>query len=113
MRKLIVSLLLAVLGVLLIVFFVANRHDVLISFDPFSLEDPAFAIGPMPMWAAMAATLGIGYGLGAVGMWLSDGSLRKKAKERKREIKRLKTELKMTGAEAAADGGTNLPAVRG
>lgn len=117
MWKFLVYFFLFVLAVVLVVFFVANRHEVLISFDPISLDNPAFAIGPMPMWSALAGTLFIGFGLGAVGMWSTDGSLRQKAKERKLEIKRLKAELKMAAGERPDEGspkkGITLPALRG
>ncbi|MGV6820803.1 MAG: LapA family protein [Parvularcula sp.] len=116
MRKFIVTILLGILGIALVVFFVSNREVVKISFDPFSLEDPAFYVGPMPMWSALAATLFIGFGLGAVGMWLSDGSLRRKAKARKAEIRRLQNALKLATADEedpAPRRSLKLPALRG
>lgn len=117
MRKVLLYIFLGILFVFMVVFFVANRHMVLISFDPISLENPAFAFGPMPMWSAMAASMAIGFLLGAIGMWLSDGTLRQKAKDRKREIRRLKEELKQAQAQNAPPEepkkGLRLPALRG
>ena len=110
MRKFITYLLFAALGIVLIVFFVANRQDVLISFDPTSTTDPAFFIGPMPMWAALVFTLLIGFVLGAFGMWLSAGSLRRKAKVRKKEIRRLEGELAL--AAGAPPSKSRLPTLR-
>ncbi|MEM6649497.1 MAG: LapA family protein [Pseudomonadota bacterium] len=108
MRKFIVMALLALLGIALVVFFVANRQPVYISMDPFNLDQPAFALGPLPMWAALAITLFIGYGLGAVGMWLSDGTLRRRAKERKAEIRRLKKELELASSVPPQGEGRDL-----
>jgi hypothetical protein len=112
MRKFIVTAFLAVLGIALVVFFVANRQSVKISMDPTNLEDPAFFIGPMPMWTALAATLFIGYGLGAIGMWITNGALRRKARDRKHEIRRLKAEMAaMDGEQSSSAPG--LPVLRG
>ncbi len=109
MRKLMSMLLMGLLGLLLIVFLVSNLQPVLISLDPFSQDDPAFAIGPMPLWVAMAITLFIGYFLGAMGMWMSGKSTRKKASAQKKEIKQMKMD-----AEASANPvtGQTLPAIR-
>ena len=93
MRKLLSTALLGLLGVALVVFFVANRQPVLISFDPISADNPALFIGPWPMFVLPAITLFVGFFLGLFAMWLSDSALRQKARERKREIKRLQTEL--------------------
>ncbi|RFB05456.1 LapA family protein [Parvularcula marina] len=93
MRKLLAYFLFFVFGLLLVVFFVANRQMVRISLDPTSLENPALATPAIPLWAALIACLIVGFLLGAFGMWLSAGSLRRKAKDRKREIRRLEDEL--------------------
>lgn len=100
MRKLLAYFLFSLLGMALIVFFVANRQPVFISMDPTSMESPALGVGPMPMWLALVFTLFIGFALGAFGMWLSAGSVRRKAKTRKREIRRLEAELKLAASDA-------------
>ncbi len=112
MRKFFMTAILFIVGLALINFFVANRQMVRISFDPSSLEDPAFYIGPMPMWAALALTLFVGYFLGAVGMWLSNGGLRDRARMRKAEIKRLKAELALATDGPRPTTGETLPARR-
>lgn len=111
MRKFLTYAVFVVLGLALIVFLVANRQPVRISLDPISVDDPSIATGPMPLWAALVFTLLIGFGLGAFGMWLSEGGLRRKARERKREIKRLEHELSLA-AGAPPERKTRLPAVR-
>ncbi|MEM9422086.1 MAG: LapA family protein [Pseudomonadota bacterium] len=105
MRKLLSTVFLGLLGLALIIFFVANRQPVLISFDPISPNDPAIALGPWPMFALPALTLFVGFFLGLFAMWLSDSSLRQKARERKREIKRLKTELDLAASAPTAGTG--------
>ncbi|WOI53249.1 lipopolysaccharide assembly protein LapA domain-containing protein [Parvularcula sp. LCG005] len=113
MRKIIVYILLALVFVLLVVFFVANQQPVMISMDPLSTDSPAVAIGPYPMWAMAAGTLFIGFGLGAVGMWLSDGSLRRRARERQRRIRQLEDELKaVRRGDETGETRSGLPALK-
>lgn len=103
MRKFLTTIFLGLLGVLLVVFFVANRQVVKISIDPINIEQPAMFV-ELPMWSALAVTLFIGYGLGLVGMWMSNSNLRQRAKLRKAEIKRLKTELDLAATgDAVSD----------
>ena len=110
MRKLVTYFLFLLLGLVLVVFFVSNRQPVFISMDPTNIETPALALGPMPLWAALAFTLMIGFLLGAFGMWLSAGTLRRKAKDRKKEIRRLEGELAL--AAGAPPRKSRLPALR-
>ena len=112
MRKFLFSTFLLVFGLVFLVFLVANRQPVVISFDPLSSETPAFALGPLPLWAALISTLFIGYVFGGVGMWLSGKGTRRKSTERKREINRLKREIE-ANATAPEDGNrTRLPATQ-
>lgn len=107
MRRFLTTSFLGFLGIAMIIFFFANRQDVVISMDPTSLESPAIFMGPMPMWAALVGTMSLGLGFGALGMWLSAGSLRQKARERKREIKRLQHELSLVSSPPPS-GSTQL-----
>lgn len=99
MRKILFYLLAFIFGLILVVFFVSNRQPVRISLDPTSLETPAFATPEMPLWAALFACMMIGFALGALGMWLSAGALRRKAKDRKKEIRRLEGELTLASGD--------------
>ncbi len=49
MRKFLSALILIPLGLISIVFAVANRHLVTVSFDPFNTTDPAIAVS-MPLF---------------------------------------------------------------
>ncbi|MCI5045663.1 MAG: LapA family protein [Aquisalinus sp.] len=117
MSKFLFSTFLLLFGLIFLVFLVANREPVMISLDPLSTEDPAFAFGPLPLWAALVMTLFIGYVFGGVGMWLSGKHTRKKASERKQEIKRLKREIAATAKAqsrppARTESDNQLPAVQ-
>ena len=105
MMRFLTVLLLAAIGVLLIVFLLANRQEVLLSMDPFSQDEPALALGPMPLSVHLIVSLPVGFGLGAPGMYLSGHRRRRELREKRREVRRLTSELK----EARAAG---LPALR-
>lgn len=113
MKSFLTSLFLIVLAPVLVAFFVANRREVVISFDPLSLEDPAFALS-VPLWAGLSGTLLVGFVLGAIGMWISNTRLRARAGEQRRRVLELEREV----AEARAaeprgtHGGTSVPALR-
>ena len=110
MRKFLSTVLVFLLGLLLLVFLVANQQPVTISFDPLSDGDPALAFRDVPLWVAMAASLFAGYLLGGAGMWYSARGTRQKASARKREIKDLKREIETVTASESR--GETLPAVR-
>ncbi|MEM1410699.1 MAG: LapA family protein [Pseudomonadota bacterium] len=113
MRNILTTLFLIVLAPVLIGFFVANRESVTISFDPSSLENPALAFD-VPLFIGLAGTLGIGFVLGAIGMWISNTRLRHRSGQARRKIRELERELALAKAAATepASGGTNLPALR-
>jgi uncharacterized integral membrane protein len=60
MRKFLTALVVIPLGLIFIVFAVANRHFVTVSFDPFNSTDPAIAVS-MPLFAVIisVAILGV------------------------------------------------------
>lgn len=91
-----------------VVFLFANRQPVTISFDPFSAQAPALVSPPVPLWMALAGAMLAGFVVGAVGMWLSNGGLRRRAHARKREVERLRKEADALAATAPQ----TLPSVR-
>ena len=110
MRKILSMLLMGILGLLLIVFLVANMQPVMISLDPFSTDDPAFALGPLPLWVALAISMFLGFFMGALGMWSSGKNVRRKASTQKKELKELKKQAASAPVEPNSDA--NLPAVQ-
>ncbi len=109
MRKFLFSTFLVLFGLIFLVFLVANRQPITISFDPLSTDSPAFAIGPLPLWAALVATLFLGYLFGGLGMWLSGKGTRRKATDRKHEIKQLKREIEAAASAPTQPTGEKLP----
>jgi uncharacterized integral membrane protein len=76
-------------AILLIAFVVANRQWVTLSFDPFNVPHPAFAIA-MPLWSVLMAGLFIGICVGWAASWANQGRARKKARADKAELDRLR-----------------------
>ncbi|WP_036766513.1 lipopolysaccharide assembly protein LapA domain-containing protein [Parvularcula oceani] len=109
MRRFLTVLLLFAIGVLLVVFFVSNRQEVFVSLDPFAPEDPALGFGPISLSLVLIIPLFVGYLLGALGMWLSGGRNRLLARERKREISRLREELKAEREMRPREEGALVP----
>lgn len=93
MRKFFSFLFMLVFGLVFLTFVVANRHPVILNFDPISVDNPFYGTPvSMPLWVAMSLFLGLGFLFGATGMWMSTKGTRRKASERKREVNRLKRE---------------------
>ena len=92
---------------------VANREPVTISFDPFNTDNPAVSF-TQPLWVAPAGSLLIGYVLGALGMWLSNGGLRRRAAERQKKVRELEREVELANdtTVTTTSAGARLPALR-
>ncbi len=90
MKKLVRWLVTIPAGVALVVFLVANRAPVALSFDPLSTAAPAFATPALPLWIWLVLFLLAGVGLGAGAMWMSGHELRTRARADRLELKALK-----------------------
>lgn len=98
--------------VVAVLFLVANRQPVAVSFDPFSADSPALTTPALPLWAWLVAMLFAGVGAGALGMWMSARPKRHRAHAERRELKALRKELAETQAKlraAEAGGGEAGP----
>ncbi|MBB5517507.1 lipopolysaccharide assembly protein LapA domain-containing protein [Amphiplicatus metriothermophilus] len=102
MKKLLGRVVWVCLGVALVVFLVANRQPVPVSLDPFSVENPAIATPPLPLWFWLIAALLAGFFAGAGGMWMSGREGRRAARQARRELEAVKREL--APARQAAGG---------
>jgi uncharacterized integral membrane protein len=68
MRKFLNTVLLILLGVILVVFAVANRHAVRVSFDPFNSNDPALGVS-QPLFVIIIAVAILGVVAGSSATW--------------------------------------------
>ncbi len=87
------------LGAILVLFLFANRRSTALSFDPFSLDDPAISTWALPLWIWLILAVLVGFAIGAFGMWNSGRELRVRAKADRLELKAVKRQL--ADAEAA------------
>lgn len=93
MKKLLRWVVFIPVGAALVLFLVANRAPVALSFDPISTASPAIATPALPLWLWLVLALLIGLACGAAGMWVSDRELRIRAKADRLELKALKKSL--------------------
>jgi uncharacterized integral membrane protein len=101
-RKIVTVLVLVPLGLVIILFAVANRHDVTLSFDPFG-SDPGLA-RTLPLFAVMLAALIVGVIIGGIAVWLRHYKWRRAARRLESEARALRTEneaLKRRAGEPA------------
>ncbi|MEQ1930471.1 MAG: lipopolysaccharide assembly protein LapA domain-containing protein [Parvularculaceae bacterium] len=101
MKKILGRLLWFPLGLAVVWFLVANRQPVAISLDALSIDNPAIASPPLPLWLWLIASLLVGFFLGAFGMWASARPARRKARAEARELKNLRAEAAARGAPPA------------
>src|ERR1700710_1458140 len=68
MRKFLMALVLIPLGLIFVVFAVANRHLVTVSFDPFNSTDPSLAV-TLPLFVVIIAVAIAGVVAGGSATW--------------------------------------------
>ncbi|MFN8831777.1 MAG: lipopolysaccharide assembly protein LapA domain-containing protein [Labrys sp. (in: a-proteobacteria)] len=85
-------LVLVPVAALILVFAVANRRPVLLSFDPFNVDAPAFSLSA-PLFLVLFAVLMIGVVLGGAASWLRQGRHRRAAREAREQVQRYEAEL--------------------
>ena len=76
-------------------FAIANRDVVAFRLDPLPFEKE------LPLYVIFFAALFIGILIGALAMWIRDGKLRKRAREERRALTRLRNELKVGDSQTA------------
>jgi uncharacterized integral membrane protein len=92
------------LAVAILLFFAfANRHDVLVSFDPFGSQDsPAFAI-TVPLFAVAIAAGMLGVVAGAFATWLSQGRHRRTSRQNRVEADKWRAQAEALKTGRAED----------
>ena len=103
MSKLFSRIVSGALGLVLVLFLVANRHPVAISLDPTSAEHPAVTSPALPLWVWLMLFLLMGFFLGATGMWMSGRDRRRRAAEDRREMQALKRENQILAARSTGE----------
>ena len=91
MRKFFTALVVIPLGLIFIVFAVANRHFVTVSFDPFNSTDPAIAVW-MPLFAVIIAVAILGVAAGGMATWFRQRHWRRAARQHEADARRARAE---------------------
>jgi uncharacterized integral membrane protein len=91
-RKIVTGIIVVPLAIIIIVFAVANRQMVTVSFDPFSATAPAYAV-PLPLFVLIFIVLILGVSVGGVAAWLGQSSWRRTARKLDADMRALHDEL--------------------
>ena len=91
-RKIINFAILLPLAVILVIFAVANRHWVTVSFDPFNSTDPSLGID-LPLFVVILLSAMLGVLAGGVTTWIRQGRWRKAARRHEADAAAARAEL--------------------
>lgn len=111
LRKIFNILVILPLAILFVVFAVANRHMVTLSFDPFNSSDPALGVS-LPLFVVIIAVAMFGVIAGGVATWFGQHRWRRAARQHEADARHARAELADLRERLAAsrNGGNQVPA---
>ena len=92
MRKLLAVLVLIPLGIVIVMFAVANRETITVAFDPFDTRNPALAL-KTPLYVLIFVLVGVGIVAGGIAAWLKQHKWRVRARRAEAEARDLRARL--------------------
>jgi len=92
MRKFFTGLVLIPLGAIFVVFAVANRHAVTVSFDPFNSTDPSLGVR-LPLFVVIIAVAILGVVAGGAATWFRQRHWRRAARRHEAEARQTQAQL--------------------
>ena len=92
MRKFLNAVVLIPLGVVFVVFAVANRHMVTVSFDPFNSNDPALGVS-LPLFAVIIVVAILGVVAGGAATWFGQRRWRRAARQHEMDAQDIRAQL--------------------
>ena len=101
MRKFFTAVLLIPLGLIFLVFAVANRHFVTVSFDPFNSTDPSIAV-TLPLFVVIIAVAILGVVAGGSATWFRQRRWRRLARQHEADARQARAQLADLRANAIA-----------
>jgi uncharacterized integral membrane protein len=114
MRKFFTGLVLIPLGLILVVFAVANRHWVTVSFDPFNSANPSVGV-TLPLFVVIIVVAIVGVVAGGSATWFRQRQWRRAARQHESDARAVRaqlTELRAgTGAFTSRSDIRQFPAV--
>jgi uncharacterized integral membrane protein len=109
MRKFLTAIVLIPLGLVFIVFAVANRHLVTVSFDPFNSTDPSVAVS-LPLFVVIIAVAILGVAAGGTATWFRQGRWRRAARQHEADARAARAQLAELRAQPLRYDQPRLPA---
>jgi uncharacterized integral membrane protein len=106
MRKFFTAMVLIPLGLIFVVFAVANRHWVTVSFDPFNSTDPSIAV-TLPLFVVIIGVAILGVVAGGSGTWFRQRRWRRAARQHEAEARQARAQLAGLRAGAIASQATS------
>jgi uncharacterized integral membrane protein len=97
LRKLVFWLILLPLAIIILMFAVANREIVTVSFDPFSGTAPAASVS-IPLFVLIFVLVILGVIIGGVAAWLRQSGYRRAARQRDADVTALRREIETLNA---------------
>jgi uncharacterized integral membrane protein len=104
MRKFFTALVLIPLGLILVVFAVANRHLVTVSFDPFNSSDPGIGM-TLPLFVVIIAAAILGVVAGGSATWFRQRRWRVAARRHEADARQARAQLAALRTDAVASRG--------
>jgi uncharacterized membrane protein len=104
MRKFLMAVVLVPLGLVFVVFAVANRHLVTVSFDPFNSTDPSVAV-TLPLFVLLIAVAILGVVVGGCATWFGQRHWRRAARRHEADALRTRAQLADLRAGPVQPGG--------
>jgi uncharacterized integral membrane protein len=104
MRKFLALAILVPLAIVIVMFAVANREVITVSFDPFDTAHPALAL-KMPLFILIFVLVAVGVVVGGIAAWLRQSKWRTRARRAEAEARDLRARLD------AGEPRCNVPAV--
>ncbi|MBR0949981.1 lipopolysaccharide assembly protein LapA domain-containing protein [Bradyrhizobium canariense] len=101
MRKFLTALIVIPLGLILMVFAVANRHFVTVSFDPFVSNDPSFSV-TLPLFLLLIVVAALGVLAGGCAVWFGQRHWRRAARRHDADARAARGELADLRAQMVA-----------
>jgi uncharacterized integral membrane protein len=91
-RKIVSAVILVPLAAVIIIFAVANRQSVTVSFDPFSTTSPAYAV-TLPLFVLIVVLIIFGVLIGGTVAWVGQARWRRAARRLDADVRALHQEL--------------------
>jgi uncharacterized integral membrane protein len=100
MRKFLTALIVIPLALIFVVFAVANRHFVTVSFDPFNSVNPSVFVS-LPLFVLIIAVAALGVIAGGLATWFGQRRWRRAARQHELEARTARAQLAELRANVA------------